>query len=526
MAVVADPKVTLAAQRGRDPVRKQLRGSSLLLMGRFLSRGINFFSQLLIVRTLTTGDYGAFAYGLAVVAFWDSLSSLGLNKAITRFVPIYHERGQRGEVLGAILLTSGAIVLTSLVAVGLVQLAPDLVSRLVSERGPIDLLLVLIFLVPVQAVDLLLLGLFACFARPKAIFFRKHFLAPVLKLSVVVLLVLMHADVHFLARGYVLASAIGVAIYVLLFVRLFRQEGIAQDLSRSDIRIPVREMFAYTLPLLSSSMVPVVIHSTATMILGYFHPASEVARYRAILPAAQLNNIVLASFGTLFTPTAARLFARGDGTGVRSLYWRTAVWMAVLSFPVFALTFSLAKSLTVTLYGERYADSWMILQWVSGAYYFSTALGNNGLTLKVLGRFRYVVIINVLAMAVSVALTFLLVPRYGAIGTGLATALAITLHNFMKQAGLRAAGIGVFERRTWPVYAAIIGGATGLFLLQLVVNNFFFLLPAALVVSILVLGFTKHELALEDTFPELLRLPVIGSLLRAGTSKHFSRRSR
>jgi O-antigen/teichoic acid export membrane protein len=343
---------------------------------------------------------------------------------------------------------------------------------------------------------------------------------------VVILLVLLHADVLFLARGYVLAAAVGVAIYVVMFVRLFQQEGILQDLKRSDVRIPAREMFAFTLPLLTSSLVPVVIHSTATIILGYFHPATEVARYRAILPAAHLNNIVLASFGMLFTPTAARLFARGDTLGIRSLYWRTAVWMAVLSFPVFALTFSLAKSLTVTLYGSRYADSWLILQWVSGAYYFSTALGNNGLTLKVLGRLRYIVVINLLAMAANVVLTFLLVPRYGALGTGLATAIAITLHNFMKQAGLRAAGIGVFERRTLPVYAVIAIGAAALFLLQLLVDQILILLPVAILVSVLVLAFTKHELAVEDTFPELLRLPFLGTLLRTKTPKPFSRRTR
>jgi O-antigen/teichoic acid export membrane protein len=200
--------------------------------------------------------------------------------------------------------------------------------------------------------------------------------------------------------------------------------------------------------------------------------------------------------------------------------------MAVLSFPVFALTFSMAKSLTVTLYGERYAESWMLLQWVSAAYYFSTALGNNGLTLKVLGRLRYVVVINVLAMLASLVLSFLLVPRYGALGTGLATAIAIALHNLMKQAGLRRVGIGMFERRTLPVYVVIVVAATALFLLQLVVDQFLILLPAAAVVSFLVLAFTKHELAVEDTFPEILRLPLVGTFLRSKTPKPFSRRPR
>ena len=242
--------------------------------------------------------YGSFAYGLAVVAFWDGLSSFGLQKAITRFVPIYHERGDHAKVRGAILLVLVAIAFTSALAIGTVFLAPGLISRMVSEKGPLDLLMILIFVVPVEAIDELLVGLFACFARPRAIFFRKHVLAPMLKLSVVILLVLMHADAQFLAKGYLTASVVGVTIYSVMFWRLFRREGLFDTRGTGGFEIPVRSMFVFTLPLLTSNLVPVVIHASATMILGYFHPTTEVARYRAVLPAAMLNNIVLASFGT------------------------------------------------------------------------------------------------------------------------------------------------------------------------------------------------------------------------------------
>jgi len=526
MAVVTEQHPARVRAHAKDSVRKQLRGSSLLLLGRFISRGINFISQLLIVRTLTTGEYGSFAYGLAVVAFWEGLSSLGLHKAITRFLPIYHERGEHARVRGAILLVLGAIAITSLIAIGTVFLAPGLIGRLVSEKGPLDLLMILIFLVPVEALDELLVGLFACFARPRAIFFRKHVLAPLLKLAVVVLLVFLHADAHFLAQGYLAASILGVSIYSVIFWRLFRREGLFDSGNTGGIDIPARAMFVFTLPLLTSNLVPVVIHSSATMILGYFHPTTEVAKYRAVLPAAHLNNIVLASFGTLFTPLAARLFARGDRAGIRTLYWRSAAWMAVLSFPVFALTFSLARSLTVTLYGARYADAWPILQLVAGAYYFSAALGNNGLTLKVMGRLRYVVVINLMAMLANILITFALVPHFGALGTGIATASALVLHNILKQWGLRSAGVGIIDRRTLPVYAAIVIGAVGLFVLQLLVNHFFVLLPAAALVSFLVLAYTKHALHVEETFPELLKLPVLGALLRAKTPDPFAWRSR
>ena len=58
--------VSVVGERSTEEVSqqrqsRQLRGSSLLLLGRCLSLGTNFLTQVVIVRSLTTGDYGAFA---------------------------------------------------------------------------------------------------------------------------------------------------------------------------------------------------------------------------------------------------------------------------------------------------------------------------------------------------------------------------------------------------------------------------------------------------------------------------------
>ena len=74
----------------------------------------------------------------------------------------------------------------------------------------------------------------------------------------------------------------------------------------------------------------------------------DVAAFRAVQPTARLNQIVLQSFALLFTPAAARLFARDDREGINTLYWQNAAWMAIFSFPIFALTFSLAGPITVS----------------------------------------------------------------------------------------------------------------------------------------------------------------------------------
>src|SRR5258705_6618880 len=92
----------------QDATPKQVRGSSLLLFGRELSLGINFFTQVLMIRYLSTRDFGELAYGLAVVSLFRVFSSLGLQDAGPRYLPIYPRKREYGKMFGTILLAVGA----------------------------------------------------------------------------------------------------------------------------------------------------------------------------------------------------------------------------------------------------------------------------------------------------------------------------------------------------------------------------------------------------------------------------------
>ncbi|MFQ5636901.1 MAG: flippase [bacterium] len=519
-ALVEKPSKSKKAQKD-DTTNQQIRGSSLLLSGRFLSVGLNFVSQVLMVRYLSLTDFGAYSYALSVVAFFHGLSSLGLRRGITRFIPIYQEHDEYEKLTGTLILTLGTIAITAVVIVGAIHLWPEQIARLVKDKNqPVNLLLILIFMVPVEALDGLLISLFACFASPKAIFLRKFIIAPGLKLSVVVLLILLKSSVIFLAYGYLLVNALGVIFFIWVLIRILLKRGVWRRLSLKTMSVPAKEIFSFAIPLLTSDLVTIVMHSADTMFLGYFHDTTQVAAFRAILPAAHLNKIPMMSFAILYTPLTARLFAKHDFKGINDLYWRTAIWMSVLSFPVFALTFSLAKPLTVLLYGARYESSWLYMQLFAFGYYFNVALGFNGLTLKVLGKIRYVVLLNIGAALCNLILALLLIPKYGALGAAIATTSAMIIHNIFKQVGLRfAADLRIFEWKYFSFYLFIIAGAAGLFLMQLFIQNIYVLLLFAAILSVVLFMVSRDKLKVEETFPELLKIPGIRSIFKIGGPK-------
>jgi O-antigen/teichoic acid export membrane protein len=496
---------------GGDETRRQLRGSTLLVAGRFISLTVNFVVQVLIVRYLTQADYGGFAYALAFVQVAQTVITFGLDRSITRFIPIYEERGDYGRLFGTLLMVGGTLAALSLgVVVLVIGLQGWLAGSVIDDPEAITLVVLLIFLAPIQALDELLTGLFAVIADARAIFLRRNVIGPLLRLAVVLLLVLTEQRVEFLAIGYVVSGAAILVTYAGLLVRQLRQRGLMARFRRSELIMPVGEVLGFTIPLLTSDLVSVIMTTTGVLLLGFFHDTVEVGAFRAVLPAAMLNQAILTTFGLLYTPAAARLFARQDQDGIDHLYWRTAAWLAVFSFPVFLLTSSLAEPITVLLFGEPYRASAPYLAILSIGMYFNAALGLNGLTLKVMGRLRFIVILNLVAAAVNVVLNVLLIPPLGALGAAIATGATLVAHNVLKQAGLSLAGIRIFEARFVRLYAVIVASAIVVLAIQVVARPPVpVVLALAAIASGFVLAMSRRDLDLAETFPELRRIALL-----------------
>ncbi len=518
-----DPIIDELAVDAETPTRSsasitsgQIRGSSLLLVGRFIALGLNFAVQVLIVRYLSESAFGAFAYALSLVALLQPLVTLGLDRGVSRFLAMYDEHRDYARVMGTIVLIGGTVLTLGLALILVVIGVQSLTSGvLIGDAQASALLTILIVLAPLQAADDLLSGVLAVFASARAVFFRKYILGPGLRLVVVGLLIAGGFDADFLAIGYVLAGVAGLVLYGTILWRVLQARGILGTVHWREIHIPAREILAFTLPLLTTDLVYVALNTTDAIVLGHFWGTNQVAAYRVVQPLVGLNAVVYSSFTLLYMPAASRLFARGDRDGVANLYWKTAIWMAVFSFPIFALTTSLAGPITVSLYEQRYADSSLYLALLSFAAYVNVALGFNGLTLRVFGFIRYTVLINVLAAIISVTLNLTLIPRFGALGAAVATTVALISFNLLKQAGLRrGTGISVFDRRYLWVYVTIGLAAAALALANALLRpGLLVSLILAGIASLGVLWATRRALDVANTFPEILRLPFARRIL-------------
>jgi O-antigen/teichoic acid export membrane protein len=485
---------------------RHIRSSSVLLVGRVLTLALNFGSYLLLARYLSRANYGAMSYALAVVSFLQGFATFELSSALSRWLPLYRERGQYGAAYGSVALAVAFVLVTSgLVAAALMLGVPRLGAHLIDDPQARRLLVILALLIPIQSVDTVITSLFAILGETRTLLIRGSILAPGLRIGLVAVLVAVRANVSVLAWGYLAISAIGLVYCAWSLWQTVRARGLLRRCRPSEIVYPVRTLFAFASPLVVTVLVWSLMESSDALMLGYFHGVEAVAGFRAVMPLAQLNKVATVAFGAMFLPAASSLYARGEQQHLSDLYWRTAVWMAALSFPVFLFTFSFARPTASLLLGHRYLDSVPVLSILSLGYFVNAALGFNGLTLKTFNKLRFTVCIDLAAAVLNVAVNLLLIPRWGAVGAASGTCATMIVHNVLKQFGLwKYTGIPALSRPYVPAYAALFGLPPLLLALQaLLPPTLWIALPLGAAAIVVALWSSRRVLAIGVMFPEL-----------------------
>jgi O-antigen/teichoic acid export membrane protein len=498
-----------------------VRGSTLLLVARVIAQAAEFGLQLFFVHYLAKSDYGALAYALSIVLLLRAVALFELPVTLARFLPIYREERREGALLGSVLMSVGIVTgLGVLIAVTLDAGLLLLDLEPTDNQDALIVLSILVLVVPLEALDILLTSLFATFASPRAIFIRQAIVGPGLKLGLAAAVVVSEAGLVSIAVGYAAIDLICLAIYGALFALLLRRQAALSPVRRNQLAFPVRTTLGFAAPLLASTLVWILMESSDAILLGYFHSTDAVAAFRAVLLVAALNQGVTFTFALLYTPMLARLYAREAWGEMRDFYWRATLWVTVLSFAVFLLTFSFASATTSGVVGERYADSAPIMAVLALGYFFHCSLGFNGLTLRVFGKLRYTVSVDVAAAVANVLINLLLIPRWGAVGAAVGTSSTMVLHNVAKQYGLwRYTGVGLFPRAYLQSYVVLFGIAGTLLALEgLTSPSLGPALAATVVAALGVVWANRGALEVESMFPELTRWPLMRALVQPSRS--------
>ncbi|MGA9402067.1 flippase [Haladaptatus sp.] len=398
---------------------KLLSSSVLIVVGVIVASVGRLIERIIVAHWFSPQLYGEMTIALAIMTIGATVSLVGLNDGIPRFVSRYDDdRDVRGVWLFGLGFSLAVSVLVSLV---LYLNIDRITAALFETSAATDLLRLFILTIPITTGLTVGVSALRGMENTRYKLYTKDFLYPCLRILLLVALVAGGLDLASIGYAYLVATLCTVVVVYFLSNRLVRLVG--------PVRTHTRELLTYSAPLIVTMVLSILLTRMDTIMLAQFRTSNEVGVYNAAYPLANSLLMVISSFGYLYLPLTSRLDADGERDEVTSIYRITTKWIYVLTFPAF-LVFTVFPDDTLSIFfGSGYTGGGIALAILSIGFFTSAAAGRNRTTLAALGHTKAILGVDILTLALNFVANLLLIPTYGIVGAAVASSGAYVVRN-------------------------------------------------------------------------------------------------
>jgi O-antigen/teichoic acid export membrane protein len=409
-----------------DSLRKIARGTGIVLIGTFVALLLGFAIRLILARYGSEADYGIYSLALVVFTFVTVLACLGLNEGTTRYVAFFRGKEALGKVRGTVAFSLQlAIVASVIISAALFFGAEAIASNIFHTPDSALALKIFACGVPFLTLIHVLAATFRGFDRAEP--YSYFYLILLNVLFVLLLLAVVMFSLPFIAVFYayviaLLLTLVALATYTAKKLPpLVKFSGEKVD---SSIR---KELLLFSLPVLGSGVISVVIVWAATLILGYFKNPAIVGLYNAAYPLGEFIATPLAALMLIYTPVATGLYSQNLMTELRRNYTILTKWIVSLTLPLFLVLCLFPEAVLNLTFGSAYVAAAPALRILSLGFIIRNLLGPNANTLLAVGKSRFVMWATLITAIISVLICIVLIPPLGIVGAAIAFAVSITV---------------------------------------------------------------------------------------------------
>lgn len=389
----------------------------LVLLGSVTSKVIILLERVILGNSFPVNAFGELTLGISLVTFTTFFTTAGLTQGVPRFIP---RSESANEKRGIVLLSVGTVLAVSILVTGLLLGTRSVLLEYLFE-GVLSRHTLTIFLLCIPVLTLLKTSVSAIrgFERTKEKVTIMDLAYPSIRLGFILLFLYLGYSISLVPLAYLLALLLVSTIALVFVHRVIPLHRPGRDLNA--------ELLRFSLPLMLSAATAALLTKTDTFMLGLLAESYQVGLYSAGYPLAASLPIILGSFGFLYLPLISQKDHQATQTEVSALFYLTAKWAFVLTFPIFALMFAFPGDILEMLYGANYRPGGYALTLLATGFMIHIAAGRNRETISALGYPRYVLLLNSTALVINIVLNAFLIPRFGHRGAAAASALTFTI---------------------------------------------------------------------------------------------------
>lgn len=398
------------------------KSSFVFLVGILISKALSYVFRVVIARYLHSEVYGLFSIASSVTDCLTAVFALGLGAGLVRYIAIYRGKEEQSKINHLIKTSLIIVTFTGILgAIFIFSISNFISINIFHDSNLIIFLKWFSIVIPFAVFSTIFICTLQAYEKIQMVSFIRNILYNIVELTVLIPLVLIGFGVNSLILSYI-AGALSMLIASFIFCKyslpsIFKKYSLNKNVKK-QLNI---ELFSYSWPLIFLGLINFVFYSTDTFLIGYFLNASEVGIYNIAVPIASLLSIVPNLFLILFLPLITKEYARKKSDLVKETSKQVGKWIFLLILPFFILMFLFPGALINLLFGPEYIAAVNSLRLLSvGTFIFSIFMISENL-ISMAGKSK-VVILNLLTTSmINVALSWVLIPRYGISGAAFAT---------------------------------------------------------------------------------------------------------
>lgn len=458
---MTSPKPTEHSLRTDRPALLEVaKHAPIVLAGSLGYVVLVFLLNLLIIRYATESEFGLYSLCLAFVNILAALSGLGFPQALPGYIS--HQLGKRlySKAWGSVVCSFVATTLVSLSLSCLLFLTAESVSGVLGKPELTDAIKRVAFAVPLIAlVNLLVCHLRAVKNVGGKVYFR-DLLQPLSGVALLAIVVLGKFSFKWVLWSYPASFLI-----TLICLLVYAGRTIPKFIPTDQYRSVTKEVLLFSLPLLGTGVLALILNWTDTLFLGYFQTSRVVGLYNGALRLGRLISIVLTSAGFIYLPIASRLYSEKGAESVGKLYESVTKWVFFLTLPLFLHMFFMPDAMLRVLFRAKYVAAAPALQFLAVGFFSHVLFGLNAMTSVSIGKPRINLASLSAALVINAILDIVLIPEYGLAGAAIASCVSLAISNAILTALVfRHSRIHPFSRSYLRMIAFAIGLVVVIFL--------------------------------------------------------------
>lgn len=489
------------------------KSAFVVFFGVAISKIATYLYRVIIAREFGPEVYGTFSLAISLFTLILSISLLGFDSGIIRFIPLYRSKNKNKEEKYLFYFGLKSVFISSLVFGVAMFLVKDLIAiNLFHNPLLARYLYFFSFIIPVAAIGAYLLGVINAYEKISLYSFIENIATNSFNVLFILIFLMFGLGSESVPLSYFTGTIATVAITYILIKKYLSLTFSNSDLEESTKKSINHEFTRYSIPLFFFAVVNLVMSWIDSFSIGYFKTAYEIGVYNAAVPIALLMNIAPQLFVKLFFPLITREYGKNNQKTIKELSKQVSKWIFLINLPIFIVIFLFPESLLNLFFGREYLSAAPALRVLVIGTFFSSTLRISDRLIAMIGKSKTLLLNILLALLLNLFLNAVLIPKASLFGMDnssglLGAAISTTISMFflgifsVYQSAKYTHIIPIRKKMLNFLVAAVISGA-GLWLIKepvrqssislIIFSVIFFIIYLSL--AFLLKGLDRHDL--------------------------------